>query len=310
MTNTRRLLVMHPGQHVERDNGGYRDNLINGLVQYLVGPSWLKIIMECFVVVVGFLILAGAVNTSIVGSNGVLNRLAEDGVLTPWFQHPQKRFGTTHRLINLVGVLQLVVIVASLGDVNTLGEAYAFGVIWSFVFMTMSMAVLRFKDRSPARLPGAVQPGREGAGRHAGRADRHHRRVPGPGHDGRHQPADEEDGHHLGRRVHGSRSCSCSSVVERISHRRRGGRHHEHVEQFNEASAETVSPAALGLTHANPVLVAVRNPGSLRMLDRVLHETDTARQDVVVVTCKVLPAADGRRDARRSRRSRTPTGPC
>ena len=100
-------------------------------------------------VIVGFLILAGAVNTSLVGSNGVLNRLAEDGVLTPWFQHPHKRFGTTNRIINTVGILQLLVIVASLGDVNTLGEAYAFGVIWSFVFMTMSMAVLRFKDRSP-----------------------------------------------------------------------------------------------------------------------------------------------------------------
>ena len=31
--------------------------------------------------VVGFLILAGAVNTSIVGSNAVLNRVSEDGVL-------------------------------------------------------------------------------------------------------------------------------------------------------------------------------------------------------------------------------------
>ncbi len=80
------------GYHVERDNGGYRDNLINGLAQYLEGPHWLKIIMEAFVVIVGFLILAGAVNTSIVGSNGVLNRLAEDGVLTPWFQHPQPRY--------------------------------------------------------------------------------------------------------------------------------------------------------------------------------------------------------------------------
>ena len=101
------------------------------------------------VVFVGFLILSGAVNTSIVGSNGVLNRLAEDGVLTPWLLHPQHRFGTTHRLINVVCVLQLLTIVASMGDVYTLGEAYAFGVIWSFVFKTMAMIVLRFVDRTP-----------------------------------------------------------------------------------------------------------------------------------------------------------------
>jgi amino acid transporter len=146
-TDAQQTVKLAKTQHVERDDGGYRDNLINGLVQNLAGPKPLKIVMEIFVVVVGFLILSGAVNTSIVGSNGVLNRLAEDGVLTPWFQHPHKRFGTTHRLINTVGIMQIVVIIGSLGNVNTLGEAYAFGVIWSFVFMTMSMTVLRFKDK-------------------------------------------------------------------------------------------------------------------------------------------------------------------
>ena len=108
-------------------------------------------------VFVGFLILSGAVNTSIVGSNGVLNRLAEDGILTPWFLHPQPRFGTTHRLINIVCILQLLTIVASMGDVYTLGEAYAFGVIWSFVFKTLAMVILRFKDKSQAGIRGAAE---------------------------------------------------------------------------------------------------------------------------------------------------------
>jgi len=31
----------------------------------------------------------------IIGSNGVLNRVAEDGVLPDWFRHPHKKFGTT-----------------------------------------------------------------------------------------------------------------------------------------------------------------------------------------------------------------------
>ena len=34
----------------------------------------------------------------------------------------------------MVCILQIVTIVASRGDVLTLGEAYAFGVVWSFVF--------------------------------------------------------------------------------------------------------------------------------------------------------------------------------
>src|SRR5207244_10167867 len=36
-----------------------------------------------------------------------------------------------------------------MGDVYTLGEAYSFGVIWSFVFKTLAMVILRFKDKSP-----------------------------------------------------------------------------------------------------------------------------------------------------------------
>src|SRR5207253_11342436 len=43
----------------------------------------------------------------------------------------------------------LVTIIASGGRVYVLGEAYAFGVIWSFAFNALGMLVLRFKDRSP-----------------------------------------------------------------------------------------------------------------------------------------------------------------
>src|SRR5262249_9101130 len=62
--------------------GRYADNLLGGLTEFLAGPELLKLIFHIFVVVVGVLILSAAVNTSIIGANGVLNRLAEDGVLT------------------------------------------------------------------------------------------------------------------------------------------------------------------------------------------------------------------------------------
>jgi amino acid transporter len=281
-------VLVDASHHVERDNGGYRDNLINGLVQYLAGPASVKIFMECFVVLVGFLILAGAVNTSIVGSNGVMNRLAEDGVLTPWFQHPHKRFGTTHRLINVIAIMQFIVILASMGDVDTLGEAYAFGVIWSFVFMTMSMTVLRFKDRStrqyevPLNIPIKVG----------------NKRIDLP----------------IGiLTVFLILACTALInlltkktatiwgvaftvgfllifvIVEQISHRRHGGKH-EHLEQFNERSSDEVTIKSLGLHHPKPVLVAARGPRSLPVLEKILQETNTDTRDVVVVTCKVLPA--------------------
>src|SRR5579885_2291707 len=73
----------------------YVDNLLGGLAMHLAGPEALRMVFHIFVVVVGVLILSGAVNTSIIGANGVLNRVAEDGVLLPWFRKPHQKFGTT-----------------------------------------------------------------------------------------------------------------------------------------------------------------------------------------------------------------------
>ncbi|HMH14053.1 MAG TPA: APC family permease [Edaphobacter sp.] len=125
----------------------YRDNLIAGMAMYMVGPEILRIFFRGFVVLVGFLILGGAVNTAIVGSTGVLMRVAEDGVLTDWFRKPQRKYGTSYRIINLVAGIQLFVIVLTHGNVLIIGEAYAFGVIWSFTFNALAMLVLRWKFR-------------------------------------------------------------------------------------------------------------------------------------------------------------------
>lgn len=123
----------------------YGNNVIAGIAMYMVGPLALRVAFRIFVVIVGFLILAGAINTSIIGSTGVLMRVSEDGVLHDWFRKPQKKFGTPSRIINLVAGLQLATILLSRGNVVTIGEAYAFGVIWSFTFNGLAMLVLRYR---------------------------------------------------------------------------------------------------------------------------------------------------------------------
>ena len=133
----------------DTERGKYLDNLIGGLSMVLAGPIGLRLLFHGFVVLVGVLILAGAVNTALIGSNGVMNRVAEDGVLPDWFRKPHRKFGTTSRIINLIALLQILTIAISLGDVDMLGEAYAFGVVWSFAMKSLSVLVLRYK------MPGA-----------------------------------------------------------------------------------------------------------------------------------------------------------
>ena len=122
----------------------YLENLIGGLAMSLHGPLIARLVFHAFVVVVGTLILAGAVNTAIVGSNGVLNRVSEDGVLSSWFRQPHPRFGTSYRIINIVVGLQILTIFISRGDVTFLANLYAFGVIWSFTMNGLAVLVLRY----------------------------------------------------------------------------------------------------------------------------------------------------------------------
>src|SRR4029077_20757242 len=117
-----------------------------GLAMNLEGPLIVRLIFHAFVVVVGAVILAGAVNTAIVGSNGVLNRVSEEGVLSDWFRQPHPRFGTSYRIINIVVLFQIITIIISHGDVTFLANLYAFGVICSLAMNGISVLVLRYTN--------------------------------------------------------------------------------------------------------------------------------------------------------------------
>jgi amino acid transporter/nucleotide-binding universal stress UspA family protein len=268
----------------------YGGNLIGGLAMSVIGPKAAKLALNALVVGVGFLILSGAVNTAIVGSNGVLNRVSEDGVMPDWFLRPHPRYGTTYRLLNLVVGLQVFTIVASRGKVLTLGEAYAFGVVWSFVFKALAMLVLRFKEPGGREfeVPLNIRVGRFDVPLGIGLiflvlffsalvnfATKEVATVSG---------------------VIFTVALFVTFTASERAHMRRTGKaaeHHEHLEQFNQARAEEVSPTALGITKPYRKLVAIRSPYNLAMLEKTLAETDPTTTDVVVMTSTVIPPASG-----------------
>jgi amino acid transporter/nucleotide-binding universal stress UspA family protein len=258
----------------------YFANLIGGITMYLVGPTTLKLIFHGFVVLVGVLILAGAQNTSIVGANGVLNRVAEDGVLTEWFQKPHTRYGTSHRIINLIVGMQLLTIILSKGNVYVLAGLYAFGVIWSFALKSLAVLVLRYTEPENRqwKVPGNLHIG------------------------GRELP--------LGLIVISAVllltaivnlftkseatiagvtfSAVFFAVFTYSEHRVTEARHGkpENLDQFRIYGNQELGSGALGVRPGN-ILVAVRDPRNLYYLRDILRSTDTARQDVVVMTARL-----------------------
>ena len=163
-----------------------------------------------------------------------------------------------------------------------LGEAYAFGVVWSFVFKTLSMVVLRFKERGPRefvvpfniRMAAMYVP--------IGLAfvflivflSALANLVT--------KPVATISGLIFTAaflrclRRHGSYSPKTP----------RHGAHHEHM----SSSIATDGPAGdrrdLGLTRPYCKLVAIRSPHNLFMLDKALADTDPQTTDVVVMTAK------------------------
>ena len=267
--------------------GQFLDNLIGGLSMYLVGPLSLRLLFHGFVVLVGTLILAGAVNTAIIGSNGVLNRVAEDGVLPDWFRHPHRTFGTTHRLINLIVILQLVTILISRGDMVMLGEAYAFGVVWSFAMKSLSVLMLRFKQPEGRewKVPLNFQIGKVElpAGLFLITLALFALAIINV----------------LTKKVATISGVSFTIIffmvfeLSDIYNRKRKAAHGQEMEKFRLDTRPEVSADSLSVRPGS-VLVAVRNPHRLQHLERILRKTDTRKMDIVVLSVRhVTQAASG-----------------
>ena len=258
----------------------YFANLIGGIAMYLVGPTSLKLLFHGFVVLVGVLILAGAQNTSIVGANGVLNRVAEDGVLTSWFQKPHNRYGTSYRIINLIVGMQVLTIVLSRGNVYLLAALYAFGVIWSFAMKSVAVLVLRFTEPGNRawKVPGNL---------HIGKTEipvglilisavllitavvnlftKYEATIAGIIFSGVFFTIFTFSEHHVAKERHGKP---------------------EQLDQFRVYGNQELGSGAMGVRPGN-ILVAVRDPRNLYYLRQVLAHTNTAKQDVVVMSARL-----------------------
>ncbi|HTU01923.1 MAG TPA: APC family permease, partial [Candidatus Sulfotelmatobacter sp.] len=264
----------------------YFDNLISGIAMNVRGPEPLRLLFQAFVVVVGFLMLAGAVNTAIVGSNGVLQRVSEDGVLTDWFRQPHRRFGTSYRLINLIVILQLATIIGSRGNVYVLGEAYAFGVIWSFATKALAVFVLRYTDKSPRewKVPFNIPLGRHEFPLGLGVIAALIFSIAGI--------------NLLTKQVATVSGVAFTlvffvifEVSERINARRKGPAAHVELDQFQVRPEADVSAETLHV-RSGGVLCLVRSANHLNHLTKALELTHTGKRNLVVMTVRIARGPD------------------
>jgi amino acid transporter len=209
-------------------------------------------------------------------------------VLVDWFRKPHPRFGTTYRLIDAITVLQVLTIVASRGDLYILGEAYAFGVVWSFFLKSLGVTVLRFKRHDQEyKHPGNI--------RIAGReipvglmtttlvlflvtaANLFSKKI---------------------ATIYGLLFTVLLFTVFTISERINARRQKDERKGVEEFRIDVERDVTDGRIHARPgsILVAVRDNNNMQQLQSVLRKTNMRRHDIVVVTVRVVSTGAGEYD--------------
>ena len=241
---------------------------------------------------VGFLILAGAVNTAIIGSNGVLNRVAEDGVLPDWFLKPASQLRHDLAVADIDRGLANRTIVAEPRQHVHAGRGLRLRRRLELRLQGLSMLVLRFKE--PDRYRGYRVPLNFRIGRReapvglaliflvllaAALANLLTKTV---------------------ATVSGvaftATFLSAFAATERYRKRHMVedgvDRSYKHLEQFQGESPERLTPGALRLQLPDRKLVVVSSPDDLKMLEACLVETDPDTTEIVVLAAHP-PAAAG-----------------
>ena len=215
------------------------------------------------------------------GSNGVLNRVSEDGVLTEWFRRPHKRYGTSYRNINLVVGLQCSSSWPAVATSTCWAKLYAFGVIWSFVFNSLAMLVLRFKYHGERgwKVPPNL-------------------RIGTPKFRSVWLPSALVLASVAIVNLFTKSVATISGVIFTMvffmvftvakgsTARKFAAAAHQMREQFQLIHRDTVRQESVGVRPGN-ILVAVRDYNAMHHLKWILEQTDTHDQDVVVMTARL-----------------------
>lgn len=97
------------------------------------------------VVLSASMLLLFAANTAIIGAYHIFLALSNSGFLPRVISLRSDRFNSPHIAILIATVVPITVILSTQGELDLLGEMYAFGLLGAFVFSSLSLDVIRWR---------------------------------------------------------------------------------------------------------------------------------------------------------------------
>src|SRR5213078_4139207 len=128
------------------------DPVLSSQLISLLGGHWGNIFLRTEVAVSASALLVFASNTAIIGSYHVVLALSRMEFFPAFILKRNKLRGTPHYSIALATGIPIVVLLLVAGNINLLGDMYAFGLLGAFTLTCLGLDLVRYRERKAARV--------------------------------------------------------------------------------------------------------------------------------------------------------------
>ncbi len=127
------------------------DPILRSQLISLLAGHWGSVFLQTEVAISASALLVFASNTAIIGAYHVFMALSRLGFFPAFILKRNKIRGTPHYSIMLATGIPIVVLLVVLGNIDVLGDMYAFGLLGAFTLTCLGLDIVRYKDRRASR---------------------------------------------------------------------------------------------------------------------------------------------------------------
>ncbi len=128
------------------------DPVLSSQLISLLGGHWGSVLLQTEVAISASALLVFASNTAIIGSYHVFLALSRMEFFPQIILKRNALRGTPHYSIALATLIPILVLIAVRGNINILGDMYAFGLLGAFSLTCLGMDIVRYRARKYRRL--------------------------------------------------------------------------------------------------------------------------------------------------------------
>ncbi len=128
------------------------DPVLSSQIISLLGGRWGGTLLQTEVAISASALLVFASNTAIIGSYHVFLALSRMEFFPQFILRRNQLRGTPHYSIALATIVPILVLVIVRGNINILGDMYAFGLLGAFSLTCLGMDIVRYRGRKARRL--------------------------------------------------------------------------------------------------------------------------------------------------------------